>query len=98
MKQDTGQSCLASGEEGSKLLSSLYLLSHLNIMVSLLAFSLTRQEIIVENGQTNMGLPILVLLDTYARITDQSFLLSAPQDTLFYIQGTRFFLCSSKEV
>jgi hypothetical protein len=55
-------------------------------MISILAFSLTRQKIIVENGQTNMGLPILVLLDTYARITDQSFLLSTPQDTLFYIQ------------
>jgi hypothetical protein len=53
-------------------------------MISILAFSLTRQKIIVENGQMNMEAAHIGLVKyTYARVTDQSFLLATLQDTLF---------------
>lgn len=59
------------------------MLTHLNILISILDFSLTRQKIIVNNGQMDIE-PVLICLVRYLyRIMDQSFLLSTPQDTLF---------------
>ena len=74
----------------AKLLSSLYLVSHLNIMIPLLTLSLARQMMIVKSGHMNMGLPILVLLETYARSADQSFFSlnnAGPSSSIYKIHG-----------